>query len=78
MIAPHTDAPHHAYRAISRAEGPVPDAGATSLVRVGRAVFGAPRPVVIAGPCAVESARQTLAVARAVRALVSLQKLSAR
>ena len=45
----------------------MPDAGATSLVRVGRAVFGAPRPVVIAGPCAVESARQTLAVARAVR-----------
>ena len=45
----------------------MPDAGATSFVRVGRAVFGAPRPVVIAGPCAVESARQTLAVARAVR-----------
>jgi len=39
----------------------------TTLVRVGRAVFGGPEPVIVAGPCAVESAAQTLAIARAVR-----------
>jgi 3-deoxy-7-phosphoheptulonate synthase len=38
----------------------------TRVVAVGRARFGADRPVVIAGPCAVESREQTLEVARAV------------
>jgi len=37
------------------------------VVHVGRAAFGGRAPVVIAGPCAVESAEQTLAIARAVR-----------
>lgn len=36
-------------------------------VVVGSARFGGPRPVVIAGPCAVESREQTLEVARACR-----------
>lgn len=40
----------------------------TRAVTVGGVQFGAGRPVVIAGPCAVESEEQTLAVARAVRA----------
>ena len=39
----------------------------TTIVRVGRAAFGGPDPVVIAGPCAVESEAQTLAAARAAR-----------
>ncbi len=38
------------------------------LVRVGAVEFGGPTPVVIAGPCAVESRAQTLAIARAVKA----------
>ncbi len=37
-------------------------------VRVGSVVVGGERPIVIAGPCAVESRRQTLEVARAVAA----------
>ncbi|MFN7708158.1 MAG: 3-deoxy-7-phosphoheptulonate synthase [Sphingobacteriia bacterium] len=41
---------------------------ADTLVRVGDATFGAGRPVVIAGPCSVESEAQTLATARAVKA----------
>src|SRR5271157_4904135 len=40
----------------------------TRPVQVGRARFGGPRPVVIAGPCSVESYEQTLEVARAVKA----------
>jgi len=36
-------------------------------VQVGRVCFGGPRPVVIAGPCSVESFEQTLEVARAVK-----------
>ena len=40
----------------------------TRTVRVGGAVFGGDDPVVIAGPCAVESREQTLAIARAVAA----------
>jgi len=39
----------------------------TREVRVGEAVFGGPRPVVVGGPCAVESLEQTLEVARVVR-----------
>jgi 3-deoxy-7-phosphoheptulonate synthase len=37
-------------------------------VRVGEVEIGAPAPVVIAGPCAVESAAQTIGIAHAVRA----------
>jgi len=40
----------------------------TRVVTVGEVQFGGGRPVVIAGPCAVESEAQTLAVARAVKA----------
>jgi len=40
----------------------------TRVVQVGPVCFGGARPVVIAGPCAVESREQTLAVARAVKA----------
>jgi len=40
----------------------------TRPVQVGEVVFGGPRPVVIAGPCSVESHEQTLEVARAVKA----------
>jgi 3-deoxy-7-phosphoheptulonate synthase len=39
----------------------------TRIVQVGRVRFGVERPVVIAGPCAVESREQTLEVARAVK-----------
>lgn len=42
------------------------DAG-TRVVQVRGVRFGGERPVVVAGPCAVESYEQTLAVARAVR-----------
>jgi 3-deoxy-7-phosphoheptulonate synthase len=40
----------------------------TRVVQVGPVHFGEERPVVIAGPCAVESREQALAVARAVKA----------
>jgi 3-deoxy-7-phosphoheptulonate synthase len=43
-------------------------AGQTRVVQVGTVRFGEGRPVVIAGPCAVESREQTLEVARAVKA----------
>ncbi|MGB2633843.1 MAG: 3-deoxy-7-phosphoheptulonate synthase [Candidatus Acidiferrum sp.] len=43
------------------------DTGETRIVSVGKVQFGGARPVVIAGPCAVESFDQTLAVARAVK-----------
>ena len=43
------------------------DAGETRIVSVGEVQFGGARPVVIAGPCAVESREQTLEVARAVK-----------
>jgi 3-deoxy-7-phosphoheptulonate synthase len=39
-----------------------------SLVQVGPVCFGGPRPVLIAGPCSVESYEQTLITAHAVRA----------
>lgn len=47
-----------------------PDGGGaeTRIVQVGRVRFGGERPVVIAGPCSVESREQTLEVARAVKA----------
>ena len=40
----------------------------TQVVRVGAVSFGADRPVVIAGPCSVESYAQTLELAEAVKA----------
>lgn len=40
----------------------------THIVNVNGGQIGGPRPVVIAGPCAVESLQQTLDIARAVRA----------
>ncbi len=43
------------------------DAGETRIVSVGEVQFGGARPVVIAGPRAVESREQTLEVARAVK-----------
>jgi 3-deoxy-7-phosphoheptulonate synthase len=43
-------------------------AGTTHPVLVGDIAIGGPLPVIIAGPCAVESYEQTLAIARAVRA----------
>ena len=39
----------------------------TRVVEVGKVRFGGERPVVIAGPCAVESREQTLEIARAVK-----------
>jgi len=39
----------------------------TRIVEVGHVRFGGERPVVIAGPCAVESREQTLEIARAVK-----------
>jgi 3-deoxy-7-phosphoheptulonate synthase len=39
-----------------------------SVVRVGAVLIGAGRPVVMAGPCSVESYEQTLATAKAVKA----------
>jgi 3-deoxy-7-phosphoheptulonate synthase len=41
---------------------------ATSLVRVGEVVIGGPAPVIMAGPCTVESEAQLLETAHAVRA----------
>jgi 3-deoxy-7-phosphoheptulonate synthase len=39
-----------------------------SVVRVGRVLIGGPQPVLIAGPCSVESHEQTLSTAWAVKA----------
>jgi 3-deoxy-7-phosphoheptulonate synthase len=55
------------FRTVSRQHSLVFRDGRTSPVRVGAAEFGGPAPVVVAGPCAVEGAEQTLRVARAVR-----------
>jgi len=43
------------------------DPAATRVVRVGGTPIGGARPTIVAGPCAVESFEQTLAVACAVR-----------
>jgi 3-deoxy-7-phosphoheptulonate synthase len=43
------------------------DAGSTKVVEAGGVRFGDDRSVIIAGPCAVESRKQTLEVARAVK-----------
>lgn len=40
----------------------------TRIVEVGNVRFGGPRPVIIAGPCAVESRSQTLEIAHAAKA----------
>ena len=57
------------FRILSREHNPeYSDPGSTRPVRVGSVVFGGSRPVVIAGPCAVESFEQTREIARAVRA----------
>jgi 3-deoxy-7-phosphoheptulonate synthase len=53
---------------LSRAKHPGYEGTQTRIVGVGRAQFGGDRPVVIAGPCAVESREQALDVARAVKA----------
>ena len=51
---------------LSRQTNPQYGEDRTRVVEVGRVRFGGGRPVVIAGPCAVERHDQTLAVARAV------------
>jgi 3-deoxy-7-phosphoheptulonate synthase len=57
------------YRLVSRESHPTyADPGTTRVVRVGSVEVGAGRPVMIAGPCAVESAEQTLQIARDVAA----------
>lgn len=52
---------------LSRSAGSAYSGDETRVVKVGRACFGGEQPVVIAGPCAVESREQTLEVARAVK-----------
>jgi len=64
---PNANAPYLAYRAVSRNATPSLAGDATTIVRVGQVAFGGPDPVIIAGPCAVESEAQTLAIARAAR-----------
>lgn len=58
------------YRLIAResAEDPALRTG-TRVVHVGGVPVGGAEPVIIAGPCAVETREQTLAVAHAVRAV---------
>src|SRR5208282_6115262 len=53
---------------ISRRVQPLDVATETRAVNVGTVQFGGARPVVIAGPCSVESHEQMLTVARAVKA----------
>ncbi|MBZ5539883.1 MAG: 3-deoxy-7-phosphoheptulonate synthase [Acidobacteriia bacterium] len=53
---------------LSRRANPGNDGTETRAVRVGHVSFGGECPVVIAGPCAVESLEQTLEVARTVKA----------
>jgi 3-deoxy-7-phosphoheptulonate synthase len=57
---------HPDYRLVRREPGPDPEA--IRVVHVGGVPVGGASPVVIAGPCAVESRTQTLAIARAVKA----------
>lgn len=53
---------------VSRAACPeFRDPRSTKMVEAGQVRFGDQRPIIIAGPCAVESRAQTLAVARAVK-----------
>lgn len=53
---------------VSRTNHPAFREGGTRIVEVGKVPFGASRPVVIAGPCAVESRTQTLDIAHAAKA----------
>ncbi len=53
---------------VSRSTNPGYGEGTTRLVRVKNVTFGADRPVIIAGPCSVESREQTLELAHAVKA----------
>jgi 3-deoxy-7-phosphoheptulonate synthase len=53
----------HAYKLVSREVK-----GEDSIVRIGAVQVGGPDLVLVAGPCAVESMEQTLAIARAVKA----------
>jgi 3-deoxy-7-phosphoheptulonate synthase len=56
-------------RLVARANDPKYAGNAlTRPVRVGSVVVGGDRPVMIAGPCAVETRKQTLAIARACKA----------
>lgn len=50
------------YKLVSRETHPQP-----TVIAIGRVVIGAGKPVVMAGPCAVESEKQTLAIARMVK-----------
>jgi 3-deoxy-7-phosphoheptulonate synthase len=52
---------------LSRRTNPRFGEAQTRVVQVGSVRFGGERPVVIAGPCAVENREQTLEVARAVK-----------
>ncbi|MBZ5544900.1 MAG: 3-deoxy-7-phosphoheptulonate synthase [Acidobacteriia bacterium] len=52
---------------LSRRTNPRYGEAQTRVVQVGRVRFGGEHPIVIAGPCAVESREQTLEVARAVK-----------
>jgi 3-deoxy-7-phosphoheptulonate synthase len=61
---PRTDA----YRILSRANSQqYADFPSTQPVKVGRVAFGGVSPVIIAGPCSVESYEQTLEIARVAR-----------
>jgi 3-deoxy-7-phosphoheptulonate synthase len=53
----------HAYKLVSREVK-----GESSVIRIGGASVGGGALAVVAGPCAVESAEQTLTIARAVKA----------
>src|SRR3970282_2444075 len=53
----------HAYKLVSREVK-----NEDTIVRVGTVAVGGPELVLVAGPCAVESVEQTLAIARAVKA----------
>ena len=53
----------HAYKLVSREVK-----SENTIVRVGTVPIGGPELVLVAGPCAVESVEQTLAIARAVKA----------
>ena len=58
------------YRLVSRAANAAyRDSDQTRIVRISDVEIGGTKPVVIAGPCAVESREQTLEIARAVQAV---------
>ncbi len=58
----------HICPLLSRKNHPDFRQGGTRVVEVRKVRFGASRPVIIAGPCAVESRAQTLEIARAAKA----------